>query len=80
MMMPHCPLWASRQRHPLTTARFGINEQLSLWSGLATAPIFIWELSIGIWMVVKGFKPSHSQPGWSQPARRSPIRTPLPNR
>jgi hypothetical protein len=37
---------------------FGINEQFSLWSGIAVAPIFVWELSLGIYLVVKGFKPS----------------------
>ena len=38
---------------------FGLNDKTSLWTGLATAPIFLWELSLGIYMVVKGFKPSH---------------------
>lgn len=37
---------------------FGINELVSVWSGIATAPIFVWELSLGVWLVVKGFKPS----------------------
>jgi hypothetical protein len=26
-----------------------------IWSAIATVPIFFWELSLGIWMVVKGF-------------------------
>jgi Domain of unknown function (DUF4386) len=37
---------------------FGINEQVSVWSGIAVIPIFLWELSLGVWLVVKGFKPS----------------------
>lgn len=37
---------------------FGVNEQISLWSGIATAPIFAWELSVGVYMTVKGFRPS----------------------
>ena len=37
---------------------FGINEQISVWSGVATLPIFLWELSLGLWLVFKGFKPS----------------------
>lgn len=37
---------------------FGLNEQLSTWSALAALPIAIWELSLGIWLVVKGFRPS----------------------
>ena len=36
----------------------GINEQYSVWSGIALVPIFIWELSLGLWMAIKGFKPS----------------------
>jgi hypothetical protein len=40
------------------TTMFGLNDQLSLWSGIATVPIFVWELSIGLWMTVKGFRPS----------------------
>lgn len=37
---------------------FGVNDTVSLWSGLATAPIFVWELSLGLWMTIKGFRPS----------------------
>ena len=35
----------------------GINELGSAWSGIATAPIFVWELSVGLWMTFKGFRP-----------------------
>jgi hypothetical protein len=27
------------------------------WQGIAVAPIFIWELSLGLWMTFKGFNP-----------------------
>ncbi|MCZ9880200.1 DUF4386 domain-containing protein [Arthrobacter sp. B2a2-09] len=37
---------------------FGFNQGISVWSGLATLPIFVWELSLGVWMAVKGFRPS----------------------
>ena len=37
---------------------FGHNEQTSAISMLATLPIAAWELSVGTWMLVKGFKPS----------------------
>jgi hypothetical protein len=37
---------------------FGAYDQLSLWSGIATVPIFVWELSLGLWLTFKGFKPS----------------------
>jgi hypothetical protein len=36
---------------------FGLHELGSVWSVIATAPVFVWELSLGIWLVVKGFKP-----------------------
>jgi Domain of unknown function (DUF4386) len=35
---------------------FGLGEQISLWSGIATVPVAAWELTIGIWMIVKGFR------------------------
>jgi hypothetical protein len=37
---------------------FGYNEQTSGLSLLATLPIAVWELSVGTWMLVKGFKPA----------------------
>jgi hypothetical protein len=37
---------------------FGVNEQTSAWTAIATLPIAAWELSVGTWMTVKGFKPS----------------------
>jgi hypothetical protein len=35
---------------------FGVNDQTSAVSALATVPIALWELTIGIWMIVKGFR------------------------
>ena len=37
---------------------FGVFEAGSAWQAIATAPEFFWELSLGIYLVVKGFKPS----------------------
>ena len=39
-------------------AFFGIIEQISAWSAIATLPVALWELSLGLWMTFKGFKPS----------------------
>ncbi len=36
----------------------GINQPISVWSGIALLPIFAWELSLGLYMAIKGFKPS----------------------
>lgn len=41
-----------------TATILGFNEQISVWSAIAVVPIFLWELSLGIWLVVKGFRPS----------------------
>jgi hypothetical protein len=37
---------------------FGLYAQVSGWSAIATLPEFAWELTLGIWLVVKGFTPS----------------------
>jgi hypothetical protein len=37
---------------------FGIIDRTSALSGLFALPIALWEFSLGVWLVVKGFKPS----------------------
>jgi hypothetical protein len=37
---------------------FDVIERGSILQGVATIPEFIWELSFGIYLIVKGFKPS----------------------
>jgi uncharacterized protein DUF4386 len=37
---------------------FGVIEQGGLVQTLASAPEFLWELSLGIWLIVRGFNPS----------------------
>jgi hypothetical protein len=37
---------------------FGAWEQMSLPAGIATIPVALWEFSLGVWLVVKGFNPS----------------------
>ena len=37
---------------------FNIIERGSTLQGIATIPEFIWKLSFGIYLIVKGFKPS----------------------
>jgi len=34
----------------------GLNEQTSVASGIAVIPIFLWELSLGLWLTFKGFR------------------------
>ncbi|MDT5040913.1 MAG: hypothetical protein QOE51_1898 [Actinoplanes sp.] len=40
----------------VTAIFFGGYDLGSVWHGIASAPIFVWELSLGVWMLVKGFK------------------------
>jgi hypothetical protein len=35
---------------------FGVNEQLSTWSLVALVPIFVWELSLGLYLTFRGFR------------------------
>jgi hypothetical protein len=37
---------------------FGINEVTSAWSAIGTLPIFLWELSLGLWMTFRGLDDS----------------------
>jgi Domain of unknown function (DUF4386) len=41
-----------------TATLFRGNEPVTVLAAIATVPIFLWELSLGVWLVVKGFKPS----------------------
>ncbi|MEU3723356.1 DUF4386 domain-containing protein [Streptomyces sp. NPDC031705] len=36
---------------------FGLYAQLSLPGSLAALPVFAWEVSLALWLVVKGFRP-----------------------
>jgi hypothetical protein len=41
-----------------TMSIFGIHEQVSVSAMLMALPIAAWEFSVGVWMTVKGFRPS----------------------
>ncbi len=41
-----------------TATLFGLYEQVSVWASIAIIPEFLWELSLGIWLIVKGFNPT----------------------
>ena len=42
----------------VTATMFGLKDQLSTLSGLAVLPVALWEFSLGVYLVVKGFKAS----------------------
>ena len=56
---------------------FGVNDQVSTVSLLAAAPIALWELSLGLWMTLRGFRRDSAPavpadvPGSAVPAARS---------
>jgi hypothetical protein len=37
---------------------FGLYEQVSVWGSIAAIPVLAWEMSLAVWLIVKGFKPS----------------------
>jgi hypothetical protein len=41
-----------------TAVLFGLYEQTSAWAGLATLPEMIWEAFLGIYLLVRGFRPA----------------------
>ncbi|HET6759525.1 MAG TPA: DUF4386 domain-containing protein [Propionibacteriaceae bacterium] len=53
-----------------TAIMFGLWEQFSLPAGVATLPVALWEFSLGVWLVVKGFRPSSFTAGMTATGRR----------
>lgn len=47
---------------------FGIIDRVSTLPGIAALPIALWEFSLGVWLLVKGFKPSPITTGMPLPA------------
>jgi hypothetical protein len=39
-------------------ARFAVERQVSAMAAVVTLPEAAWEASLGIWLVVKGFRPA----------------------
>jgi hypothetical protein len=51
---------------------FGVNDDSTPWSLIAVAPIFFWELSLGLWLAFKGFTPSPVTGSAASPTDRNP--------
>lgn len=41
-----------------TAEMFGLYGPFSVWGSIGALPVFAWEMSLAVWMIVKGFKPS----------------------
>jgi len=59
---------------------FGITEGGTPWHAIGVAPIFIWELALGLWMTFKGFRaPAVAKLGYGSAAeadRDAPVTVP----
>ncbi|WP_345041340.1 DUF4386 domain-containing protein [Georgenia daeguensis] len=56
-----------------TATMFGVNDQFSLLSLVALPGIFFWELSLGVYLVVRGFRPSPVTAGLDANGGRAPV-------
>ena len=52
---------------------FGLWDRVSLQSGIAAIPIAIWEFSLGVYLIVRGFKPSPITAGMNAAASARPV-------
>lgn len=41
-----------------TAVLFGVYGQQSVWGSIAAIPVFVWEMSLAVWLIVRGFKAS----------------------
>lgn len=49
----------------------GLNTQLSMLSAVAVLPVALWELSLGLWLTVRGFRADGGSAPWALgPVRR----------
>ena len=51
---------------------FGLWDRISAPSGLLAIPIALWEFSLGVYLIVKGFKPSPITAGMTANSARAP--------
>jgi hypothetical protein len=56
---------------------FGIYDELSVWSALGALPVAAWEFSLGVYLVVKGFKPSPVTAGMAAASTPAVDRAPV---
>jgi hypothetical protein len=47
---------------------FGLYQQISVWGSIGALPVFAWEMSLAVWLIVKGFRPFELRPAIRAPA------------
>jgi hypothetical protein len=62
-LVPRWMAWLGLVGGPLivasgTAVLFGVDDPSGPLQGLATIPEFLWELSLGVYCTLKGFRPS----------------------
>lgn len=61
-----------------TSMLFGVYELTSSWPVIMAVPVFAWEVSFALWLIVKGFKtPSSDARGVEVPAQTTPTHQPV---
>jgi hypothetical protein len=64
--------WRPTAPPPNLGTMFGVNDEVCLWSAIALAPIVFREYPLGVWPVLKGFKPTpittRNNPSQAMPA------------
>jgi hypothetical protein len=53
-----------------TGLMFGVSQQIAAWAVILVLPIFTWEVSLALWMIIKGFKPAAFDPKPAMPETR----------
>jgi hypothetical protein len=56
-----------------TRCSFGRYEQVSAWGSIAAIPVFAWEMSLAVWLIVKGFKSTAITSGAAQRVGLDPV-------
>ncbi len=77
-LVPRRMTWLGLVGGPLiilsgTLVLFDVIEPGSSAQAIATIPEFFWELSLGIYLIVKGFRPSPITAGLESPAAVAPV-------
>jgi len=55
-----------------TAKMFGLSDQIPSWAAIGVIPIFAWEVSLAIYLIVKGFKPAAISAMASNSAKTEP--------